>query len=106
MNGPRINNDDRGLTINKTLAWSILAFLVAQGGGAIWTVSEMSSRIGAVERMTTEDRAAIARNAAAIVAVQRTEARTDQRLQGIEAGLSRIEASVADLVRYLREQQR
>jgi hypothetical protein len=33
MNMPRINNDERGLTVNKPLAWAMLTFLVLQGGG-------------------------------------------------------------------------
>ena len=103
MNGPRINNDERGLTINKTLAWAILAFFIAQGGGAIWTVAQMSSRIAAVEQAAAENREAIRRDAQQIAILQRTEARMDERLQAISASVTRIEAAMAEIARYVRE---
>lgn len=106
MNGPRINNDDRGVTINKTLAWSMLAFLVVQGGAGVWTVAQMSSGISQNRDAIAALSASAERQAGQIIAMQRTEARTDARLQSMEAGILRIEASVSDLVRYLREQQR
>lgn len=78
------------------------AMLVAVG--IAWGM--LSSDIRVVDERARSNTASIERQAGQIVAMQRTEARTDARLQSMEAGILRIEASVADLVRYFREVQR
>jgi hypothetical protein len=40
MNTPRITNEDRGLTLNKSLAWTIVVSLI---GAGMWLGSEMVS---------------------------------------------------------------
>lgn len=102
MNSPRINNDERGLTINKTLGWTIAVGLVT---GGLWIGSQVASLNSAIQTMTlrqTEDRQAISVNRQAISDVRLNEARVDARLSGIEASQRRTEATITEILRYLR----
>lgn len=102
MNKPMIENSDRGITLNKSLAWAILA---AVAGGGLWVgtqVATLSTGIESLSDRQGEDRRSIRANAEAIGALRSSNARIDQRLLNIEQSSSRTESSVQEILRYLR----
>jgi len=102
MNTQMIENSDRGLTLDKRLAWGIL---VTIAGGGFWVgvqVTELASGVETLGDRQTEDRESIADNTRAINALRSSNARIDQRLANIETSASRTEASVVEILRYLR----
>jgi glucose-6-phosphate-specific signal transduction histidine kinase len=102
MNKQMIENSDRGITLNKSLAWTILAALV---GGGFWMgvqMTETREGVRSLEARQAEDRAAIRANAVEINALARSNARIDQRLLTIEQSARRTEESVQEVLRYLR----
>lgn len=116
MNKPMIENADRGITINKTLAWGMIVVLA----GAIGTagklgldvgreVQAISTAIETLEARQVEDRADIRSNTSEVNALARAQGRIDQRLVTIEQASSRAEQSarraeegVQEILRYLR----
>ena len=94
-----IENSDRGITLSKSLAWSMLAFVA---GGGFWvgvTLSNLTSQsqntaeaVVGLQTTLANERAARASLASRIESLERGAARDDQRLQNIEAGVSRITA--------------
>ncbi len=98
-----IEQSERGITLNKTLAWTILVALI---GGGIWigkTVSEAQTGVENLGQRQVEDRADIANNRDAIANLRSSNARIDQRLLNIESGVERTEQSISEILRYLRE---
>ena len=91
MTGARIQNDERGITLNKTLAWTILSTLLA---GAFWlgvTLNGVAAKIEAVaesQQMTQREAAEVR---ARVSALERSEARGDARLESILQLLARID---------------
>ena len=102
MSHQMIENSDRGLTINKGLAWTILSsFLI----GGMWVgiqVNSSSTGLQTIAERQNEDRAEIRENRAAINDLRSSNARIDQRLGGIENSLSKTETNVSEILRYLR----
>jgi hypothetical protein len=102
MNQKMIENSERGITLNKNLAWGIL---VTIAGGGFWVgveVTQLSSGVAVLGDRQVEDRADIAENARAITSLRSSNARIDQRLANIETSASRTEESVVEILRYLR----
>ncbi|MCA0204283.1 MAG: hypothetical protein LCH92_08075 [Proteobacteria bacterium] len=66
----------------------------------------MSARVEQVDERSRANAAQISRHGEQLAAGQAAEARTNERLRSIETSLVRIEAGVADLTRYLRENGR
>lgn len=98
-----IENSDRGVTLNKSLAWTILTAVLA---GGIWVGVQVTSAREGIEVLTqrqTEDRADIRANAAEISALRSTNARVDQRLTAIEQSARRTEETMQEILRFLRE---
>lgn len=98
-----IENSDRGITLNKSLAWTILTAVLA---GGIWVGVQVTSAREGIEILSqrqTEDRTDIKSNAQAISDLRSSSARVDQRLTAIEQSAHRTEATVAEILRYLRE---
>ncbi|MHA7852186.1 hypothetical protein [Roseovarius sp.] len=97
-----IESSERGITLNKNLAWGIL---VTIAGGGFWVgvqVTELASGVATLGDRQVEDRADIAENARAIQALRSSNARIDQRLANIETSASRTAESVTEILRYLR----
>lgn len=98
-----IENSDRGVTLNKSLAWTILTAVLA---GGIWVGIEVNAARQGVEMLAqrqAEDRADIRANAAEISALRSTNARVDQRLTAIEQSARRTEETMQEILRFLRE---
>ena len=98
MNGPRINSDERGFTINKTL---FTVFAIPTLVAMIWIGSQMQG-VQELRAAQVVDRAAITANAAQINFLLRTSERVDQRLLGIEQSQARQETATNEILRYLR----
>jgi len=105
MSHQMIENSDRGLTINKGLAWTILSsFLI----GGMWVgiqVNSSSTGLQGLSERQYEDRAAIRENSASINDLLSSNARIDQRLGGIENSLNKTETNISEILRYLRGPQ-
>jgi septal ring factor EnvC (AmiA/AmiB activator) len=105
MSKQMIENSERGITLNKTLAWTIL---VAVLSGGFWIGVQITSAKTGISTLTerqSEDRGAIQSNRSSINDLRSSSARIDQRLRGIENSLSKTEANVSEILRYLREPQ-
>lgn len=104
MNKPMIENSDRGITLDKKLAWTIgVALLV----GGIWIGTQLTSLDNTMGQLATrqdEDRRDIRANTADIVAIRTQNARVEQRLDGIEATTSRTDKNVERLYDMVRQQ--
>lgn len=103
VNKPMIENSERGVTLNKSLAWAILVALVT---GGIWVgqqVGQTASSVKSLSERGIEDRIAIQNNAQAINGLRSSNARIDEKLINIERSSSRTEQTMDEILRYLRE---
>ncbi|SDW14954.1 hypothetical protein SAMN05444336_101250 [Albimonas donghaensis] len=93
-----IENSERGLTIAKPLAWSILVALVC---GGIWVGSQIGT-LAEVQRQVAENR----KDIAALSGVQRLaaveNARLAEKVSAILDGVKRIETRLDRLERERR----
>ena len=72
LEGPRITNEDRGFTINKTLAWAMAASIA---GCVFWfgtITAESDGRITVLQERQVEDRELIRENQLQINALRAT----------------------------------
>lgn len=93
MNNPRINNDDRGITLNKSLAWTMVVGLVAAG---LWLGTETASTRGMVENLSLQQSERHAETLA-----QRRE--TDVRLRALETSRATQDSELTALRRDLTD---
>lgn len=110
MTKQMIENSDRGITLNKTLAWGIASSLVV---GGLWVGVELTTLSGNIKNLTdqyrslverqTEDRSDIRAQGNQINQMQTQNARVEQRLNNIEASTNRTDANVAEILRELRQ---
>ncbi|MEC9434417.1 MAG: hypothetical protein VYD87_16055 [Pseudomonadota bacterium] len=82
-----IENSDRGLTIAKPLAWSILVAMVC---GGIWVGSQIGT-LAEVQRQVAENRKDIAALGAAQRLAALEGARLTEKVSAILDGVKRIE---------------
>lgn len=100
-----IENSDRGITLNKGLAWTIFSAVLV---GGIWIGVQVTTAKNGINILTerqSEDREAIQMNTRAINDLRRGEARMDQRLTNIERGIEQTRRDVSEILRYLRTDQ-
>ena len=100
-----IESGDRGITLNKSLAWTILVALV---GGGFWVgaqVTTATNGLAVLQERQTEDRKEIRSNTQAINSLRQSNARIDERLANIERAANRTEQSVNELLRLQREER-
>ncbi|WP_305968571.1 MULTISPECIES: hypothetical protein [unclassified Mameliella] len=103
MNKPMIENSDRGITLNKSLAWTVLVGVLS---GGIWVGMQVTSAKQGVQTLAArqdEDRLDIRKNTSDITAIRSNNARLDQRLTNIEQSARRTEETVSEILRYLRD---
>jgi len=100
--GPRINSDDRGFTINKTLAWSMAVAIVASVFWFGTVTAESIERIAVLQLRQAEDRALINSNQRDINTLRVSSGQVDQRLLNIEQSQARQERATNEILRYLR----
>lgn len=104
MNAPMIENSERGITLNKSLAWTMLVAVLA---GGVWIGTQVTEAKKGVETLTerqSEDRNSIVENRAAIVLLRENTGRIDERLTNIEKSTDDINTSIKELIGYLRDQ--
>ncbi len=115
-----IENSDRGITLNKSLAWTIGASLVA---GGLWIGVQVTSLAGDIQVMNSqynelsvriqdrydnlsirqnEDRADIRSQSMQINTMQTQNARIEQRLTNIDDSSRRTSDSISELRREIR----
>jgi hypothetical protein len=102
MKRPHIEQSDRGITLNKSLAWTMMAGLL---GAGIWLGTNLTMTQGAVETLKTrqaEDRLIVRENSRAINDLRSSNARIDERLVNIERSSRSTERQVSEILRYLR----
>lgn len=113
MNKPMIENSERGFTVNKPFAWSVLGVLIVPALSVmIWAVTvtqeaqhginAVSESVEVINGRQIEDRATISRNSNDIRALQSTGARIDERLLNIERSQERSEDKLDSLLGYVR----
>ncbi len=101
MTPPMIENSDRGITINKSLAWTMVVGVLT---GGVWlgvNLTETKEGIGTLQVRQAEDRQAIRQNRSAINSLRNSNARIDQRLLNIEQSLERQEGAMDQILRYI-----
>lgn len=102
MNKPMIENSDRGITINKSLAWTMVVGLL---GAGLWLgaqMGELQSSLNALTDRQMEDRLSIQANERMINDMRRNEARVDQRLITIERAVINTESNMQEVLRFIR----
>lgn len=89
---PRIENSERGITLNKSLAWTILVALL---GGGFWVGSSVTS----LQSITDENKDKISKQTDEITSIntrlrsiENQQARADERFSNILGYLTRIDA--------------
>ncbi|OOY16709.1 hypothetical protein [Thioclava sp. DLFJ4-1] len=89
---PRIENSERGITLNKSLAWTILTALIA---GGFW----VGSQVTALQSITQDNKARSADQSAEITvinnrlrSIETQQARSDEKFSNILGYLTRIDA--------------
>ena len=105
MTPPMIENSDRGITINKSLAWTMLVGILT---GGVWlgiNLTETKEGIGTLQVRQAEDRQSIRQNRSAINGLRNSNARIDERLRGIEQSLERQEGAMGQILRYIESGQ-
>jgi len=114
-----IENSDRGITLSKTLAWVMLIGLLTAGisfgttmGALTGQISVLQAQLQGTAATLTEVRAGLEQSrqererlAVRIGAIERNEARVDQRLANIEGGVARSEAGLARLLSYFDQER-
>lgn len=97
-----IENSDRGITINKSLAWTMVAGLL---GAGLWLgaqMAEVKTSLDVLAERQMEDRNAINENERRLNEIRRNEARVDQRLITIERAVTSTDANVQEVLRFIR----
>lgn len=82
---PRIENSDRGITLNKSLAWSILGSLV---GAGIF----IGMNLAGLEKTSDDNKTLSRANEIRIRAIETQQARQDEKFNNILGYLTRIDA--------------
>lgn len=99
MNRPMIENNDRGITVNKSLGWTMAVGVLI---GGIWIGTETSRTKEAIQNISErqiEDRIDIRTNAANIGVLSSSNARIDQHLSSLDATTKRTEELVQRMYR-------
>jgi hypothetical protein len=102
MNKPMIENTDRGITLNKTLAWTMMVGLIGSG---LWLGGQMAELSASIEELGTrqaEDRQDIRDNTRLVNEIRRNEARVDQRLITIERSVTNAERGIQEVLEFVR----
>lgn len=103
MNRPHIEQSDRGITINKSLAWTMVAGLL---GAGVWlgaNMTETQEAVSTISDRQAEDRVDIRNNARAINELRNSNARIDERLINIERSSRNTEEQLGELFRFIRD---
>jgi hypothetical protein len=98
-----IENSDRGITLSKSLAWTLIVGLV---GGGFWVGSSLSGLQSTVNTLSTsfsEIKAVNAAQTARVTALERAQSRDAARMAELGRVLERIDDKLDDLSKQLRD---
>ncbi|QBX35023.1 hypothetical protein E4191_10115 [Paracoccus liaowanqingii] len=105
-----IDNTDRGITVNKALAWTMLVSvtgLIWWGGGTLASLQGATERLTAALMETREvivaDRASSAQLEARIRALENSAARQDVRFDALSASINELKQQGRESNDLLRE---
>lgn len=91
---------------DKRVPLATIAALLIQTAGVVWWAATINANVASLTADQQEDRLRIAANSNAVATLTRSEAATEQRLISIEASQRRVETSVSEILRYLRDDRR
>lgn len=95
--------ENQGWHADKRVPIALIFAIAMQSAVVIWWAADMSAKVDQIIITQAEDRAGIVDNRNQVRGLQRNEAAVEQRLRGIEASQQRIESSVTEILRFLRD---
>lgn len=105
-----IDNTDRGITVNKALAWTMLVSvtgLIWWGGGTLASLQGAAERLTAALMETREmivaERASSAQLEARVRALENSAARQDVRFDALSASINELKQQARESNDLLRE---
>lgn len=105
-----IDNTDRGITVNKALAWTMLVSvtgLIWWGGGTLASLQGAAERLTAALMETREmivaERASSAQLEARVRALENSAARQDVRFDALSASIDELKQQARESNDLLRE---
>ena len=110
MTKPMIETNDRGITINKALAWTMLvsvAGLIWWGGGTLASLQGAADRLTLALTETREmivaERASSAQLEARVRALETSAARQDTRFDALSVSINELKQQARETNALLRE---
>ena len=107
---PMIETNDRGITINKALAWTMLvsvAGLIWWGGGTLASLQGAADRLTLALTETREmivvERASSAQLEARVRALETSAARQDTRFDALSVSINELKSQARETNTLLRE---
>lgn len=107
---PMIENSDRGITVAKPLAWSMLGSIVAAVWFGAWTISGLTSSIKEVDntlaRMQSENTLMRGENTQVegrVRALENNASRQDARFDGLKQSLDEVKEQGRETNALLRQ---
>ncbi len=107
---PMIENNDRGITINKALAWTMLVSvtgLIWWGGGTLASLQSAADRLTLALTETREmivvERASSAQLEARVRALETSAARQDTRFDALSVSINELKSQARETNTLLRE---
>ena len=98
-----IENSDRGITLAKPLAWTMLVSVI----GAVWyggsTVSSLSYSTNSMVQAVSVQQAAISQVEVRVRALENNASRQDARFDGLKQSLDEVKAAQLETNVLLRE---
>lgn len=100
---PMIENSDRGITLAKPLAWTMLVSVV----GAVWyggsTVASLSHSTQSMVQAVSAQQTAITQVEIRVRALENNASRQDARFDGLKQSLDEVKAAQRETNTLLRE---
>lgn len=98
-----IENSDRGITLAKPLAWTMLVSVI----GAVWyggsTVSSLSYSTNSMVQAVSVQQAAISQVEVRVRALENNASRQDARFDGLKQSLDEVKAAQRETNELLRK---
>lgn len=91
---------------DKRIPLALILALIVQTAGVAWWAATMDANVKTLSSRQVDNRQSISENSRAISNLSEARAATHQRLTSIEASQRRSEETLAEILRYLRENPR
>ena len=100
---PMIENSDRGITLAKTLAWTMLVSVIS----AVWyggsTVASLSYSTNSMVQAVSVQQAAISQVEVRVRALENDASRQDARFDGLKQSLDEVKSQQRETNELLRK---